>query len=262
MRIRDLAAQIDISSAHLSYIERGIRQPSHDKLVRIATALNVLPSDLRVVSDTPDFDSWRTRVAEIKDRAAPMLLFGRRLRKLRHDRNLTLEDLAARSGTIQLWQVRQFEVQGRQPTPGELESLSTAFACSSTQEFLTLLDGVDLEMETEFDTPAGKTSIARGFTRALRSLNLEPELLMSSPVLTSRSIDGDLLVRFSPLFARSTVRLVRPSGSEFSLCLVFVQEHPAALGRMTSGVVIDLNGSPAIGDVWQIESILFPESLF
>lgn len=267
---RSFAAAAGISTGHLSYIERGVRRPGDDKLAQIAKILEVSPSDLIVGPESADeYDLWVELMAELHQEASPTLLFGTRLREYRVSRELSMQELARLSGSVQPWQIREFEVSGRQPTPQDMQALAAAFGFPTVERFREALSGIVLEISPDLESQHGRSSIMRGINRAVRALEgasldeAEAETRAPRKVAKSRSLDGDLLAEQHPLLAGAVIRLVRITAPrDQMLCVVMNGNAPAGIGRMVSGSVPGPTGAPLIGDAWRVESINFLQRVF
>lgn len=262
---REFAKRAGLSTGHLSYIERGLRRPRDDKLAQIAAILSVTPDKLAVGPDSADeYELWRDLQTLLREEASPTLLFGSRLREYRVSRHLSMQELSDRCGTIQSWQIRQFEVAGRQPEPEELRVLAAAFGFETVDEFHEALSGVVLDIAPDLETQEGRASIVRGINRAVRALDgvdLEAVAGDASAIrkaAKSRSLDGDLLAEANPILAGAVIRLVRPTSlRDHMLCVVMNGNAPAGIGRLIAGHVAGPTGRPLMGDLWRVESINF-----
>ena len=270
MKQRSFAEAAGISTGHLSYIERGVRRPGDDKLAQIARILKVSPAELIVGPEAAEeYDLWLQLTAEIHQEASPTLLFGTRLREYRLSRGLSMQDLARLCVGIQPWQIREFEVAGRQPEIKEMFALARALGFNTVDEFSEVLSGIVLEIPTDLGSQQGRSAIMRGINRAVRALDgahltdADVEAGSSRKAAKSRSLDGDLLAEHHPLLAGAVIRLVRVSAPrDQMLCVVMNGNAPAGIGRMISGSVPGPTGAPLIGDVWRVESINYLQRVF
>ncbi len=264
LSLTDLSQLCDWSVPHLSYVERGFRRPSDAKAAKIAKVLNVGPERLEVrPEDGEEYSNWVGILEERRREAAPAFLFGQRLRSMRNALGLSTRELCVREPSLSPWQVRNFEVYGREPTQAELRALSQAFNFRSVVEFEAALEAVEVDRSVSASVLESKREAVRRKRGRAATAGVEGQSDEKAP-RGAMSIDGDQLGESEWLLKGAVVRIIREAHLIEGMAYVVMSgKRAVGIGRASRGRV--LVGKPEkalIGVPWRVTSIGYPDRLF
>lgn len=269
LSMSELGERTGTSYSHLSYMERGLRRPSPEKAQEIADALNVSVDRLEVLPEHgEEYVVWLAVRENARRETESSFLFGQRLRSLRKEQGLSVRQLAARDGHLSTWQIRDFELHGRNPNPVEWSALARAFQMDSVESLAQAIEAVSLTIDLASDDGAAKRRErwrARAHAKARFTVGVDgPVSVEAKPQRSSVSIDGDVLAGAEWLLKGSVIRILRDRHLLEGVAYVVMSgKKPLGIGRARNGEVVC--GTPEkklIGVPWRIVSITFPDRLF
>jgi transcriptional regulator with XRE-family HTH domain len=115
---KSLAKAVGITPQSLLKIEKGHVNPKSETLEKIMQALDISANELYVNEETDDFHI--------------QLPFARNLKRLRNGEQLSLDELASKTG-ISVTQLSGLEIGSQRPSPNLLEKIAEALSVSSDE---------------------------------------------------------------------------------------------------------------------------------